>query len=92
MRIEEPAMRRKWHSYIGVTGSQGKQPEGYRCKSSRSIPSTAVTGVSGSGKSTLVHDIFFNRPTTPGWAATATKTGRLTGTGRRYLRASPALN
>ncbi|MFN2337098.1 MAG: excinuclease ABC subunit A, partial [Bacteroidales bacterium] len=74
MRIEEPAMRRKWHSYIGVRGARENNLKDINVKFPLHTI-TAVTGVSGSGKSTLVHDILFNSLSSR-LGDTGTKAGR----------------
>ena len=76
MRIEEPASRRKWNSYISVSGARENNLKEINVKFPLHTI-TAVTGVSGSGKSTLVHDILFNSVSNM-LAGTSMKTGRYT--------------
>ncbi len=76
MRIEEPALRRKWHSYIGVKGARENNLKDIDVRFPLHTI-TAVTGVSGSGKSTLVHDILFNALNSR-LGGNGTKSGRLT--------------
>ncbi len=76
MRIEEPARRRKWNSYISVSGARENNLKEINVKFPLHTI-TAVTGVSGSGKSTLVHDILFNSVSNM-LAGTSMKTGRFT--------------
>lgn len=74
MRIEEPERRRKWNSYISVSGARENNLKEINVKFPLHTI-TAVTGVSGSGKSTLVHDILFNSVSNM-LAGTSMKTGR----------------
>ena len=74
MRIEEPERRRKWNSYISVSGARENNLKEINVKFPLHTI-TAVTGVSGSGKSTLVHDILFNSVSNM-LAGTTMKTGR----------------
>lgn len=77
MRVEEPSMRRKWNSYIEVTGARENNLKEISVKFPlHSI--TVVTGVSGSGKSTLVEDILFNALSNK-LAGTSYKTGHFSG-------------
>lgn len=76
LRIEEPERRRKWNSYISITGARENNLKEITVKFPLHII-TAVTGVSGSGKSTLVHDILFNAVSNK-LSGTNMKTGRFT--------------
>jgi len=76
LRIEEPERRRKWNSYISVSGARENNLKEINVKFPLHAI-TAVTGVSGSGKSTLVHDILFNSVSNM-LAGTSMKTGRFT--------------
>ncbi len=76
LRIEEPERRRKWNSYISVSGARENNLKEIDVKFPLHTI-TAVTGVSGSGKSTLVHDILFNSVSNM-LAGTNMKTGRFT--------------
>jgi excinuclease ABC subunit A len=76
LSIEEPARRRKWNSYISVSGARENNLKDINVKFPLHTI-TAVTGVSGSGKSTLVHDILFNSVSNM-LAGTSIKTGRFT--------------
>lgn len=76
LRIEEPTRRRKWNSYISVSGARENNLKEINVKFPLHTI-TAVTGVSGSGKSTLVHDILFNSVSNM-LAGTTMKTGRFT--------------
>ena len=76
LRIEEPERRRKWNSYISVSGARENNLKDINVKFPLHTI-TAVTGVSGSGKSTLVHDILFNSVSNM-LAGTSMKAGRFT--------------
>jgi len=76
LRIEEPERRRKWNSYISITGARENNLKEITVKFPLRVI-TAVTGVSGSGKSTLVHDILFNAVSNK-LSGTNMKTGRFT--------------
>jgi excinuclease ABC subunit A len=76
LRIEEPARRRKWNSFISITGARENNLKEINVKFPLHTI-TAVTGVSGSGKSTLVHEILFNAVSNR-LEGTNIKTGRFT--------------
>jgi excinuclease ABC subunit A len=79
MRIEEPGRRRKWNSFISITGARENNLKEINVKFPLHTI-TAVTGVSGSGKSTLVHEILFNAFSNK-LGGTNIKTGRFTAIG-----------
>lgn len=58
LKLPVPAVRRKWNSFIEITGARENNLKGIDVKFPLHII-TAVTGVSGSGKSSLVSDILY---------------------------------
>ena len=57
-RIPVPSSRRKWNSYLKVTGARENNLRGIDVKFPLGV-FTVVTGVSGSGKSSLVRSILY---------------------------------
>ncbi len=58
LKVSVPRARRKWNSFIEITGARENNLKGIGVKFPLHII-TAVTGVSGSGKSSLVSDILY---------------------------------
>ncbi len=58
LSLKVPAIRRKWNSFIEITGARENNLKGIDVKFPLHTI-TAVTGVSGSGKSSLVSDILY---------------------------------
>ena len=58
LHLPVPPVRRKWNSYIEITGARENNLKGIDVKFPLHTI-TAVTGVSGSGKSSLVSDILY---------------------------------
>ncbi len=57
LKIEKPAFRRKWNSYIEITGASENNLKNINVRFPLNTM-TVVTGVSGSGKSSLVKGIL----------------------------------
>ena len=57
-RIEPPANKRRWNSYVEVIGARENNLKGIDVKFPLGVM-TCVTGVSGSGKSSLVREILY---------------------------------
>ncbi|HLO91515.1 MAG TPA: excinuclease ABC subunit UvrA [Lentimicrobium sp.] len=58
MKIEVPAIRRKWTDYIEIAGVRENNLKGFSVKFPLNVL-VAVTGVSGSGKTSLVKRILY---------------------------------
>jgi excinuclease ABC subunit A len=58
MKIEVPAIRRKWNNFIEITGARENNLKNLNVRIPLNVM-TVITGVSGSGKSSLVRNILF---------------------------------
>ncbi len=58
LRIEVPARRRKWNSFIEIKGARENNLRNVDVKVPLRV-TTCITGVSGSGKTTLINEVLY---------------------------------